>query len=120
MERREKEIIDRMFATLVEDLIPVDMLPYLSQCLTQTDREYVVCTERNLGNRRAASTLLELLKRKRDGFAQLLRALWNTGCRHLVQCLVRSPGTEDFVLAICSRKFCQLLEVPRPPKLAGC
>lgn len=86
MEMVERDLINRYFMELVNNVIPVDMLPYLS-CLTPADKERIKCEERNYGPIQAAQELLDRLVRRRDAFQDLIRALRHTGCGHLVELL---------------------------------
>lgn len=87
MEIEEKELINRYFPELVDDVIPVDMLPYLS-CLTSNDKERIKCDETNHGPIRATQELLFRLVRRRNGFQEFIRALRATGCGHLADLLL--------------------------------
>ena len=87
MDREERNLIDQYSPQLVEDIIPVDMLPYLG-CLTQPDREIIRSEERNQGPMRAAIELLSRIQRRSAGFRELVHALRVTGCGHLAELLV--------------------------------
>lgn len=82
----ERDLINRYFIELVNDVIPVDMLPYLS-CLTPVDKERIKCEETNQGPIRAAQELLDRLVRRPNAFQDLIRALRETGCGHLAELL---------------------------------
>ena len=88
MEREERDLINQYKVDLVDDVIPVDMLPYLS-CLTSYDKERIKCEETNNGPRRAAQELLDRLVRRRNGFQEFIRALRETGCEHLANSLLQ-------------------------------
>lgn len=87
MEREERELINRYSPELVADVIPVDMLPYLS-CLTSNDKERIKCEETNYGPIRAAQELLCRLVRRPNGFQEFIRALRETGYEHLADLLL--------------------------------
>lgn len=86
MERDQKELINQNFPRLVEDIIPVDMLPYLP-CLTSNDKEKIQCEQRNNGYTLATQELLLRLFRRRDAFQEFIRALSATGCGHIAELL---------------------------------
>ncbi|XP_068695212.1 uncharacterized protein [Montipora foliosa] len=92
MNREERYLIDQYFPQITQDVIPVDMLPYLN-CLTQNDREAIASEEMRQGHMRAAQELLSRLRRRTDGFEQLIQALNATGCEHLANLLV--PREQD-------------------------
>lgn len=87
MDREDKSLIDQCLPQLVQDIIPVDMLPYLP-CLTQTDKEGIKSEEVNKGPYRAAIFLLDRIRRRTNGFQELVDALRWTGCGHLADLLV--------------------------------
>ena len=84
MDREERDLISENITQLVEDVIPVDMLPYLP-CLTKSDKEKIKCEETNHGSMRAAQELIDRLVRRRNSFRQFIEALCETGCRHLAE-----------------------------------
>lgn len=84
MDRGERDLISENITQLVEDVIPVDMLPYLP-CLTKSDKEKIKCEETNHGSMRAAQELIDRLVRRRNSFRQFIEALCETGCRHLAE-----------------------------------
>lgn len=86
MERQHRQLISRYLPDLVDDVIPVDMLPYLS-CLTSNDREEIKCEETNHGPMRATQKLVERLVRRPNAFHEFIRALRVTGCEHLAELL---------------------------------
>lgn len=86
MNREERNIIDRYNPQLVDDIIPVDMLPYLP-CLAPCDKEKIKCEETNYGARRATMELLSRLRRRHDSFPEFIFALRATGCGHLAELL---------------------------------
>ncbi|CAH3018863.1 unnamed protein product [Porites evermanni] len=91
MDREDRSLIDQYFPQLAQDIIPVDMLPYLP-CLTQTDKEGIKSEEVNRGPYRATILLLDRIQRRTNGFQELVDALRWTGCGHLADLLV--PGGE--------------------------
>ncbi|KXJ06356.1 uncharacterized protein LOC110235260 [Exaiptasia diaphana] len=92
MQREEREIIVDLLQYLTDDIIAGDMLPHLN-CLTQDDKEYVLCEEKNYGYRKAAVVLIDRIQRRQYGFQQLISALIQTGCKHLVKLiLMRQNG----------------------------
>ena len=91
MDREDRSLIDQFFPQLAQDIIPVDMLPYLP-CLTQTDKEGIKSEEVNRGPYRATILLLDRIQRRTNGFQELVDALRWTGCGHLAHLLV--PGGE--------------------------
>jgi len=86
MEREQRRLIYQHFSALVDDVIPVDMLPYLS-CLTSNDKEEIKCEETNHGPMRATQKLVERLTRRPNAFQEFIRALRETGCEHLAELL---------------------------------
>lgn len=86
MERQQRELIHRNLPDLVADVIPVDMLPYLS-CLTSNDKEEIRCEEMNYGPMKATQKLVERLVRRPNAFHEFIRALTETGCEHLAELL---------------------------------
>ncbi|KAL9989311.1 hypothetical protein ACROYT_G003847 [Oculina patagonica] len=86
MEREGRDLIIQYSPELVNDVIPVDMLPYLS-CLTSSDKERIKCEEANHGPRRAAQELLCRIVRRPNSFQEFIRALRETGCGHLADLL---------------------------------
>ncbi|KAM7431855.1 hypothetical protein ABFA07_017630 [Porites harrisoni] len=92
MDREDRSLIDQFFPQLAQDIIPVDMLPYLP-CLTQTDKEGIKSEEVNRGPYRATILLLDRIQRRTNGFQELVDALRWTGCEHLADLLV--PGGEE-------------------------
>ncbi|XP_068726649.1 uncharacterized protein [Montipora capricornis] len=99
MNRDERYLIDQYFPQITQDVIPVDMLPYLN-CLTQNDREAIASEEMRQGHMRAAQELLSRLRRRTDGFEQLIQALNATGCEHLANLLVPREQVCVFTLHI--------------------
>lgn len=89
----ERSIVDQFSSELKDDVIPYDTLPHLP-CLTEDDREQIQCKQDREGPRAAVPLLLGLLKRRPNGFEQLLIALECTGCKHLKKKLLdeASPG----------------------------
>jgi len=86
MEMEQRVLIKRYLSSLVDDVIPVDMLPYLS-CLTSNDKEEIRCEETNHGPMRATQKLVERLIRRPNAFQEFIRALRETGCQHLAELL---------------------------------
>ena len=86
MERQQRELIYRNLSHLVDDVIPVDMLPFLS-CLKSNDKEQIRCEETNYGPMRATQKLVERLVRRPNAFYEFIRALRETGCEHLAELL---------------------------------
>ena len=86
MNREQRNLIERFGPQIIEDVIPVDMLPYLL-CLTHGDKEVIAHEETRFGPMRAAQELLSRLRRRPDGFEQFLQALNATGCAHLADLL---------------------------------
>lgn len=84
MDREERDLISENITQLVEDVIPIDMLPYLP-CLTKSDKEKIKCEETNHGSMRAAQELIDRLVRRRNSFREFITALCETGCRHLAE-----------------------------------
>ena len=83
MTPEQREIIQSNEPQLVHDIIPTDLLLYLP-CLTYDDREVITVEERNQGGIKAASVLLDRLRRRGNGaFEQLVRALRDNSLRHL-------------------------------------
>ena len=86
MNREQRNLIDQFCPQIIQDVIPVDMLPYLL-CLTHSDKEAIAHEETRFGPMRAAQELLSRLRRRPDGFEQFIQALTATGCAHLADLL---------------------------------
>lgn len=102
MNREQRNLIERFGPQIIEDVIPVDMLPYLL-CLTHSDKEVIAHEETRFGPMRAAQELLSRLRRRPDGFEQFIQALIATGCAHLAHLLdpreqedLRGTENQDF------------------------
>ena len=79
--RYEKQILDARLQDFHEELIPVDVLPYLS-CLQKVDKEKVEATQRNEGPTRANYVLVDRIKRRHRGFQDFVQALRKCGFEH--------------------------------------
>ena len=77
----EKKILEERLKDFMEEVIPGDLLPYLS-CLQQTDKEAIEATQRNKGPTTANQTLVDRLKRRDKGFLEFVRALRKCGSEH--------------------------------------
>lgn len=77
----EKKILEERLKDFMEEVIPGDLLPYLS-CLQQTDKEAIEATQRNKGPTTANQTLVDRLKRRDKGFSEFVRALRKCGSEH--------------------------------------
>ena len=77
----EKQILDKRLEHFQEELIPVDVLPYLS-CLQKVDKEAVEATQKNKGPTRANSVLVDRIKRRQRGFQDFVQALRRCGFEH--------------------------------------
>ena len=77
----EKKILEERLKDFMEEVIPGDLLPYLS-CLQQTDKEAIEATQRNKGPTTANQTLVDRLKRRYKGFSEFVRALRKCGSEH--------------------------------------
>lgn len=93
MEIEHQRAIDCFAPDLVNNIIPVDLLPSLSLCLTQDDREKICCDERNQGYRRATQTLLTILKKRPRAFREFINALNTHGLSYLATKLSSKEGT---------------------------
>ena len=76
------ELIDERTPYLMVEVAPTKLLPFLN--LSSSDKENIICDERNKGKTEAALTLLEKLKKQngpngRKAFDGLVRALRNVG-----------------------------------------
>jgi len=76
----EKKILDERLQDFHEELIPVDVLPYLS-CLQKVDKEAIEAKQKNEGSTRANSELVDRIKR-RQGFQDFVQALRRCGFEH--------------------------------------
>ena len=80
------KILSHRLVHFVNDLIPTDLFPYLS-CLSQEDKEKVLCVETNDGPSRATYTLVDRLQKKSNNcdkaFREFVRALRKTGSDHV-------------------------------------
>ncbi|PFX15412.1 putative ATP-dependent RNA helicase DDX58 [Stylophora pistillata] len=98
----EKKILNERLKDFMEEVIPVDLLPYLT-CLQQTDKEDIEATQNNKGPTTANQTLVDRLKRRDKGFSHFVRALRQTGNEQTALLVdpyylypsKRSPGPRD-------------------------
>ena len=105
MDSQQRALIYRYLSDLVDDVIPVDMLPYLS-CLTSNDREEIKCEETNHGPMRATQKLVERLVRRPNAFQEFIGALRETGCQHLAELLYpQEEGKCGNQSSKCCREF---------------
>ncbi|XP_078588689.1 uncharacterized protein LOC144869340 [Branchiostoma floridae x Branchiostoma japonicum] len=74
-----KDVVNKHEPLLCETIVPEEMLPYLKEVLTQRAVETITCEQRNYGASTAVSKLLWELKRKKDWFPALIRALLALG-----------------------------------------
>lgn len=79
-EKTHKKILDERLRHFMEEVIPVDLLPYLS-CLQKTDKEAIEACQRNDGPTRANYILVDRIKR-RQGFQNFVQALRTSGYDH--------------------------------------
>lgn len=79
-EKTHKRILDERLKYFMGEVIPVDLLPYLS-CLQKIDKEAIEACQRNEGPTRANSVLVDRIKR-RQGFQDFVQALRTSGCDH--------------------------------------
>lgn len=77
----EKQILDKRLRDFHEELIPIDVLPYLS-CLQKADKEAIEATQQNQGPTRANSVLVDRIKRRHRGFQDFVQALRKCGFEH--------------------------------------
>ena len=82
----EKNILTHRLKYFVEDIFPVDLLPSLT-CLTTSDREQIQRDQDRHGDRRATDTLVDRLKRRKDGFPQFVNSLRENGSEHVAMLL---------------------------------
>ncbi|XP_068750718.1 uncharacterized protein [Montipora capricornis] len=82
MEPREKRILDEKLKLFMKDVIPVELLPYLS-CLTRFDKEEIEASQNNHGPTRACYVLVDRLKKRSQGFKQFVQALRQSGFQHV-------------------------------------
>lgn len=81
MRPREKQLIDKRLKDFNEEVVPVDLIPYLP-CLVQQDKEEIAAMQTNHGPTRATLTLVDRLKRRDKGFANFVQALRKCGGSH--------------------------------------
>lgn len=81
MKSYEKQILDKRLKDFMEELIPVDVLPFLS-CLQKTDKEAIEAVQRNDGPTRANYVLVDRIKRRDKGFQDFVQALRKCGFEH--------------------------------------
>ena len=77
----EKKLLDKRLQDFQEELIPVEVLPFLS-CLQKVDKEAVEATQRNEGPTRANYVLVDRIKRRHRGFQDFVQALRKCGFEH--------------------------------------
>ena len=77
----EKKILDKRLPDFQEELIPMDVLPFLS-CLQQADKEAIEAKQVNEGPTRANSTLVNRIRRRNGGFQDFVQALRKCGFEH--------------------------------------
>lgn len=85
----------------IEDLCPLDVLPYLT-CLSKPDQEKIQCTAKNDGDSRATDELFDrLIKRGREAFPMFIRALRTSGNDHLAMILDPSyQGRQSYTVGL--------------------
>ena len=81
MRPREKQLIDKRLKDFIEEVLPVDLFPYLP-CLFQGDKEEIQAVQTNHGPMKATQTLVDRLKRRDKGFANFVQALRKCGGAH--------------------------------------
>ncbi|XP_015777217.1 PREDICTED: uncharacterized protein LOC107355200, partial [Acropora digitifera] len=81
MRPREKQLIEKRLKDFMEEVLPVDLFPFLP-CLIQQDKEEIAAVQTNHGPTRATQTLVERLKRRDKGFANFVQALRKCGGAH--------------------------------------
>ena len=87
MKPETKALLDKRVRHFLNDLIPVEILPFLSY-LTEEDKQQIKCDETNYGPSRATQTLVNRLVKKDDmAFDEFVRALRKTGCDHVAMLL---------------------------------
>ena len=102
----EKQILDKRLQDFQEELIPVDVLPYLS-CLQKVDKEAVEATQKNEGPTRANYVLVDRIKRRHRGFQNFVQALRRCGFEHtalLLDPYYNYPG-KPFSSICCDLEF---------------
>lgn len=93
MLRSERNVIDKFAVDLKSDVLPIDLLPFLT-CLTEDDREQIQFRQDREGPRSAVTILLDRLKKREKGFDQFLSALEENGCKHLQKKLSQALQSE--------------------------
>ena len=81
MRAYEKKILDKRLPDFLEEVVPVDLLPYLP-CLTKPDKENIEALQNTKGPTRATALLVDRLKRRDKAFAQFVLALRRCGSGH--------------------------------------
>ena len=81
MRPREKQLIDKRLKDFIEEVLPVELFPYLP-CLKQQDKEEIAAVQTNHGPMKATQTLVDRLKRRDKAFANFVQALRKCGGAH--------------------------------------
>ncbi|XP_068695183.1 ATP-dependent RNA helicase DHX58-like isoform X2 [Montipora foliosa] len=81
MRPQEKQLLDKRLKDFMEEVIPVELFPYLP-CLIPQDREEIEATQTNHGPIYATRILVDRLKRRDGGFANFVQALRKCGSAH--------------------------------------
>ena len=81
MRRYEKQILDQRLKEFQNEVVPDELLPYLS-CLKQQDKEEIRAEQNNHGPIKANWVLTDRLKRRDKGFQQFVQALRECGSEH--------------------------------------
>ena len=81
MRTQEKQLLDKRLKDFMEEVIPVELFPYLS-CLKSQDKEEIEAKQTNHGPIHATRILVDRLKRRDGGFANFVQALRKCGSAH--------------------------------------
>ena len=81
MKNYEKQILDKRLPDFMEEVIPIELLPFLF-CLQKTDKEFIEASQTKYGPTRANSDLVDRLKRRHKGFQNFVQALRKCGYEH--------------------------------------
>ena len=108
----EKEILGERLKYFMHEVIPVELLPFLSS-LQQMDREAVEASQRNEGPTRANHILVDKLKRRPKGFQNFVQALRKCGYEHtalLLDPYYNYPGKPFLIYISLFTKYLLLIE----------
>jgi hypothetical protein len=91
MNPKQRQLIAERHQHFKNDVNPQDLLPHLT-CLVEEDKQEIECVISRQGPIRALSTLIDRLRRRRNGFEQFVMALRMNSLDHVA--LLLDPTEE--------------------------